>query len=241
MLPRFRVDGVRDGAAAIAACERVSYDALVVDVCLGLDGDRSGLDLVATLRASGHSMVIVLLSGMEADVLGSLAKRVRADAAIVKGDLEGSSLRSILQNLVEARSRSTESDLSPPLNHLVQDVLDTNAEALSLEAERAYRMALLARGAYGDGRQFAASAKAVGLSRQALQPYILVASRWTSEELRSLLAERRNADGKPISVSHLQLMARLPRRARAEWVERVFAESLTVSELQELLRAVPRQ
>jgi DNA-binding NarL/FixJ family response regulator len=243
ILPRFEVDAVGESRAAMEACRAKPYDAVIIDACLDLDGGRGGLDLARALREDGPERVIVLMSGMQPEDLRVEGDRVGADAAIYKGDMSGPTIRALLEELVALRAgREKHAELADELHALVEDVCDAAAEVLFVDAEYVFRMAVLAQKAYGaadDGDpQFAACARAVGLSRQALQPYVLVAKRWTREELRVLLAERRNVLGKPMSVSHLHLLARLPRHAREEWVERVFSEGLTVSGLQQLLRTL---
>jgi hypothetical protein len=135
----------------------------------------------------------------------------------------------------------TTDELPGDLRALADDVLDVFAQERSLGAEQAYRLAMLAQAAFAtEGRDWSvieACARAVGLSRQTLQPYATVAARWSAPDLRHLLADRRNARGEPISISHLVLLARLANPARDHWLERVFDEGLTVRQLRELLRS----
>jgi len=255
MLPRFRVDAVGDAEEALSALERSEYAALVVDACLRRSGeDRSGLTLVQQLRARGCASGIVLVSGIIVESLEDEAQRVGADAMLHKIDYDGPSLRAAIERAIAARRgrvaaleaiAGDDPPLPDELHKLAQDVLDTFAKERAVEAEQAYRLALLAKAAFlhksARGSAIAACARAVGLSRQTLQPYAIVATRWSAPELKQLLAERRNVRGEPISISHLVLLAKLPRATRDTWIERAFAEGLTVRQLRDLLRGVPRE
>jgi DNA-binding NarL/FixJ family response regulator len=248
MLPRFHVDAVSDAEQALAAVDRNHYDAVVVDACLGAYQDRAGIRLVSELRARGCAAGIVLVSGVVKDELDEETRRVGADAALLKGDFDGPVLRAVIERVVAARVQlprdADDDELPDDLRTLAGDVLDTFARERALHAEQAYRLALLAKAAFAHpslkGSPIEACARAVGLSRQTLQPYALVATRWSAPELRHLLAERRNSRGEPISISHLVLLAKLPRATRDTWTERVFAEGLTVRQLREILKVAAR-
>jgi CheY-like chemotaxis protein len=243
MLPRFHVDAVGAASEALFAVGRTAYEAIIVDVCLGSFAERAGIELVRELRERGSDAGIVLVSGIVKDQLEAEARRVGADAALVKGEFDGSNLRTTIERAVAARTAaSAEQDALPAdLRILAEDVLDAFAKERALQADLAYRLALLAQGAAASTAAsgtsiFEACARAVGLSRQTLQPYATVAARWTGPELRQLLAERRNVRGEPISISHLVELARLSNPTRDEWLERVYAEGLTVRQLRDLLR-----
>jgi DNA-binding response OmpR family regulator len=243
MLPRFRVDAVSSAAEALLAVASTLYSAVVIDACLGPSADRAGIELVRELRVRGYASGIVLVSGIVKEHLEDEARRAGADAALLKGDFDGSELRMTIERVIAVHNPpppSAVDELPPDLRALADDVLDVFAQERSLEAEQAYRLALLAQAAFAsearDWSVIEACARAVGLSRQTLQPYATVVSRWSADELRRLLAERRNVRGEPISVSHLVLLSRLPNPARSLWLERVFGEGLTVRQLRELLR-----
>jgi CheY-like chemotaxis protein len=244
MLPRFQVDAVGGAAEALSAIATDEhYAAVVVDASLGAFPDRDGIELVRELRERGFVGGIVLVSGIVKEHLEEEARRAGADAALLKGDFDGSELRMTIERVIAVRSPpppGTTDELPPDLRALAGDVLDVFAQERSLEAEQAYRLALLAQAAFASvGRDWSvieACARAVGLSRQTLQPYATVAARWSAPELRQLLAARRNVRGEPISISHLVLLARLSNPARDQWTERVFDEGLTVRQLRELLR-----
>jgi hypothetical protein len=122
------------------------------------------------------------------------------------------------------------------LKPLIDGALQAMRQQRACEADVAYRLALLAHAARSSRGTFATCARALGVSRQTLQPYALVAEQWSGDELRTLLAERRNSLGEPISISHLVLLAKLPRPACDRIVERVFSEGLTVRQLRRVLR-----
>jgi hypothetical protein len=112
----------------------------------------------------------------------------------------------------------------------VKEALQAIKLQRAAEAEVAYRLAVAAAHATRDGG-IDACAAVLGVSRQTLAPYALVASQWTAEELRHLLAERRTVHGDPISISHLVELAKLAPADRDRWLERTFAQGLTVREL----------
>jgi DNA-binding response OmpR family regulator len=244
MLPRFQVDTVGSAPDALSAVESTPYAAVVIDACLGSFADRGGIELVRELRSRGYPSGIVLVSGIVKEDLEEEGRRAGADAALLKGEFDGSELRMTIERVIAVRNPPAAGDvdeLPSELRVLADDVLDVFAQERSIEAEQAYRLALLAQAAFAseerDWSVIEACARAVGLSRQTLQPYATVASRWTAPELLHLLAERRNARGEPISISHLVLLARLSNPARSQWLERVFDEGLTVRQLRELLRS----
>lgn len=122
------------------------------------------------------------------------------------------------------------------LQPLIDGALEAIRQQRACEADLAFRLALLAHAARNSRGTFATCARALGVSRQTLQPYALVAEQWSGDELRTLLAERRNSLGEPISISHLVLLAKVPRPACDRIVERVFSEGLTVRQLRRVLR-----
>lgn len=249
MLPRYHVDTVASAEDALNAVERTRYDAIVVDACLGAFADRRGFELVRNLRERGYEDAILLVSGVVKETLEAEGRLAGADATLLKGEFDGPELRAAIERAIAARcgppSAETEGDLPDDLRALAGDVLDTFAREHELHAEQAYRLALLAKAAFARGSSkgspIEACARAVGLSRQTLQPYAIVASRWSAPELKHLLAERRNAQGQPISISHLVVLAKLPRGMRETWIERVFAEALTVRQLRDILKGAGRE
>jgi DNA-binding response OmpR family regulator len=245
MLPRYHVDTAGSPDDALKAVGRKAYEVIVVDACLGESEDRRGLDLIRRLRQRGCEAAILLVSGIVKETLEAEGRLVGADATLVKGEFDGPELRVAIERAVAGRVGPRADDdgegLPDDLRALAEDVLDSFAKEHELHAEQAYRLALLAKAAFArasssKGSPIEACARAVGLSRQTLQPYAIVASRWSAPELKHLLAERRNAQGEPISISHLVVLAKLPRGTRETWIERVFAEALTVRQLRDILK-----
>jgi hypothetical protein len=108
------------------------------------------------------------------------------------------------------------------------------------EAEYVYQLALLAKAAaayrFPDGSSATTvCAAAIGLGRTTLAAFALVAARWTAGELRQLLTLR-DIRGQPLSVTHLLLVARLPRTIREPWIGRILAEGLDVRSLKRAMR-----
>jgi hypothetical protein len=131
---------------------------------------------------------------------------------------------------------------APPrddLEQLVDDALCAANELRFAHSEYAYRLAVLARAATGrrlhTGSAIDACARALGIRRQTLQPYAILTLRWKPDELRALF-KRPGANGKPLSTSHLLLLARLPRSEREYWVERALTDGMEVHELRARLR-----
>ena len=125
-------------------------------------------------------------------------------------------------------------------DQLFAAVAQAEASLHAAEAEYALRMAAVARAARrgGAGARSAvrACASALGITRQTLQPYALVAMRWKEAELRSLL-ERQDCNGRCISLSHLLILCRLPLAERQRRTEETFREGLAVHRLRERIRA----
>jgi len=239
LLPRFRVDTATRADEAFLAFERRPYEALVVDECLGLPSERLGIALAGAVRRRSFETGIVLTSDAPANDLEVRARRAGIDAILSREELRGPILRAAVENAVAARAcagpRPTEKTHLPrALQALVDDARDTLAEGRIVQAEQVYRIALVARAASSDvtGTRLASeAARALELTRHSLLDYGLLASRFTAAEFRELLAVRRTVHGDYITVSHLQQLAKLPRGAREVWIERSFAEGLTVRQL----------
>jgi hypothetical protein len=131
-------------------------------------------------------------------------------------------------------------ELPADLHGLVRNASQAGEAVRAAEAEYAYRLALVARAALGRraGAESAidACSAALGVSRQSLQPFALVATRWASHDLLSLFT-RRCSNGRPLSMSHLLLLVRLPRTDREVWANRALQESLDVRQLREAISA----
>jgi hypothetical protein len=120
------------------------------------------------------------------------------------------------------------------LENAVADAIRAARDAKLAEAEYAYKMAIVAQVAAGrrlSGMSAVeASARSLGVTRRTLQQWAILATRWTLAECRVLL-ERRGPDGNSLTVSHLLVVASLPREARKHWIERALLDGLAVREL----------
>jgi hypothetical protein len=121
---------------------------------------------------------------------------------------------------------------------LVEAVRQAQNEVDAANAKYVYALALLSRAASGrtieGGSAVDLCAHAVGLSRQTLQPYAIVALRWRPEELRNLL-NLRTAQERPLSIAHLLVLARLPAADRETWLLRTVREGLDAHSLRALI------
>ena len=249
LLPRFRVDVAASVEDALSAVEQNSYQALVVEERIGAPCRRAGLELVRAVRDRRSHAGIVLTSDAIGAELRAEAKAAGADALLRRDEIQGPILRALLEEAVATRAGSRDAEdveLPHPLRALVEDARDALAEGRLVQAVQCHRFALVARAALSDdsGRGAAARcARVLGLTPHTLQGYALLASRFSADEFRDLLARRRNVHGEYLTVSHLQVLARLPRRARIVWIERAFSEGLTVRQLRQAVsgaRRVPR-
>ena len=247
LLPRFRVDAAARVEDALAAVAQNTYQALVVEERIGAPCPRAGLELVRVVRDRRSDAGIVLTSDAIGAELRAEAKAVGVDALLRRDEIEGPVLRALLEEAVATRAGAGDADnveLPHPLRALVEDARDALAEGRRVQATQIHRFALVARAALSDtsgGRGVAIRcAQELGLTHHSLQAYALLASRFSAEELRELLATRRNVHGVHLTVSHLQLLAKLPRRTRIVWIERAFSEGLTVRQLRKVVSDVRR-
>ena len=135
--------------------------------------------------------------------------------------------------------------LPDDLRQLVDAARLVQAKGRDIEVEYAFCLAEIARAATsrkvvrgnGNGTFSAieACARALGIERQTLQPYALLVSRWTVDELR-VLFNRRTVSGRRLSISHLIVLSRLARAERDAWSSRVLCEGLEAHQLRSLLR-----
>jgi DNA-binding response OmpR family regulator len=104
---------------------------------------------------------------------------------------------------------------------LVTEAIASGLHVASAESEHAYYLALLAR-AVGSGRlsvaNFDACARATGVSRQTLQNFVTLTSRWDPERIAQML-RMKDRCGREISKIILLKVARGPSSLRREFDE----------------------
>jgi hypothetical protein len=169
-------------------------------------------------------------------------KEAKAPSAARETTMQETRLRENARLQESARTAET-SDGTALLQDLVAGVQQAISTLREAEAQYVLRMADVARAARRGGAADESSidrcASALGISRQTLQPYAIIALRWTARDLRDLFG-RRDSHGRPISLSHLLVLARLPQADRSHWIEVVLAEGMPVHELRERLRNAKR-
>jgi DNA-binding NarL/FixJ family response regulator len=90
----FEVVGeVGDGAAAIAAVERLRPDVVLLDVQLP---DRDGFEVAASLPKNGRGPAVVLTSSRDVSEFGGLVEQSGARGFVPKAELSGRRLRALL-------------------------------------------------------------------------------------------------------------------------------------------------
>jgi DNA-binding response OmpR family regulator len=247
LLRRYRVDVAFESRRALDAVERNTYDAFLVDVCLGEADPRGGLGLACQLRKLRPRAAILLLSAFGADEMTAQAVRVGADAFLQKGGLGTSELTRVLEAALLRRTAQepTEVDAASAggLQPLIDAVLEANDDEVVAGALRICRLIRLAHAASAtSSRARAAAAAAVGLARPTLHGYARVAACWSESEIENLLCVRRTTVGEFLSVSHLVEVAKVGRRAqRADLVESILSRSLTVADVARMVAGLEEQ
>jgi len=132
---------------------------------------------------------------------------------------------------------------SGALRDLVATAVEAEVRLCTAKAEYAVRVAAMARAAFrgppAEAREIRDRAAALGITRQTLQVYAVVGTKWSAAELR-LLLEREDCHGQRISVSHLLLLARVEGEERGRRTEEVFANGLNLRELRGRIRESAR-
>ncbi len=119
---------------------------------------------------------------------------------------------------------------------LLRDVVTLNRSEES--ALVAHMLAQVARAALAeeveDGSAVSLCADVLDMDRTTLCQYAPLA-RWSHEDITDLLSLRGEHGEERVSISHLQLLARAPRSAAREVIDRMHTETITVRELRSLL------
>lgn len=234
------VDEAADADGARTAFDSVPYDAAVVDVCLGDQADRSGVELAREERVRGWGGALILVSG----IVGSERQRYAAESSADGFLTKPVSTRVDILEIIESHARSNRRSvpwvdgLTEELRVRVADVrelarVEQRASAAKEEARgaRTYSLALLAATASRsrDPSVMQAVALAVGVTDELLRQHAVVACRWPSEELGSLLIVDK------VPISHLKEIAHLPRSERAVWTRWCVVAKPTVRQLRDAL------
>ncbi len=143
----------------------------------------------------------------------------------------------------EASSRVVDDELGDDLRLLVDAALKSEGAKRMTEAEHMLRLSAVACAARGRrvGSRSAMDvcAQLLNMTRQTLQPYAVIASRWDSAAELLKFFELRGAKGRSLSPSHVLELARLPRHSRDSWVGRILTEGLDARDLRRQLRGEP--
>jgi DNA-binding response OmpR family regulator len=221
--------------------QAVPWRAFVLDVGLP---DGSGLDLLADMRDAFPSTPALVLTGRTEACAINAAFDLDAHYAVKP--IEESRVRRFLDVATapaSAAQRPPESALpdvgpgswsSDPLQRSIEKLrrlLSQPPDPLTRHAIGAAIADMKARPAeYGTGA-VAMAAGALGEDVPTLYRYAGVAERWSAGELVAILA-RKGRDGRPLSWSHLVVLAAVPSApTRERLMERALSEMLSVREL----------
>ena len=137
------------------------------------------------------------------------------------------------------RRRPTWKPSPGELRGLVADVRAEDARIGQADARRNYRLAALAKAANGlpndAATTFDACANAAGVSRQTLQEYATLTTRWSPEQIARMLSLT-DRTGKALTRAHLLRFARGPLEVRAAFEAAVATGEFDIGELQGMLR-----
>ena len=216
------------------------WRAFVLDVGLP---DGSGLDLLADVRQAFPSTPALVLTGRTEAATINAAFDLDAHYAVkpieefrVRRFLDVATAPAAFEAGAEtpAPPPSDEDPDASPLERSIERVrrlLSQPPDSLTRPAIGAAIADMKARPAeYGAGA-VATAAAALGEDVPTLYRYAGVAERWSAAELRAIVA-RRGRDGRPLSWSHLVVLAAVPSAAtRERLMERALSETLSVREL----------
>jgi CheY-like chemotaxis protein len=203
--------------------------------------DGSGVDLLAEWRPVFPDTPALVLTGCtDARVINAVFD-LRADY-LVKPAEASRVMRFLLQPTAEGVSRQSIPAASPPDGSPLVSCIQRLRE-LQLgraDARSRYRMGAIVLEVkrrpdlYGT-RGVSALAAGIGEAEQNLYRYATVAERWSVAEFEALVS-RRGSDGRPLSWSHLVLIASVdPETTRARLLQRALDESLSVRALAVML------
>jgi DNA-binding response OmpR family regulator len=221
------------------------WQAFLLDVGLP---DGSGLELLADVRGAFPSTPALVLTGRTEASTINAAFDLDAHYAVkpidesrVRRFLDGATAPPVSRH--EARAEPARepsaSAGSDPLQRCIEHLRRLRSQApdsLTRHAIGAAVADLKARTAeYGTGA-VATAAEALGEDVPTLYRYAGVAERWSAAELARIVA-RKGSDGRPLSWSHLVVLAAVPSAAtRERLMERALSDPLSVRELTVLVQ-----
>ncbi len=247
LLANCSVDIESSVGAGLEALLHHAYDAIIIDVHLGLDSPTGGLELAMNARTLRPEATIILTSAIHEKELEHYAQKAGADGWISKGDACGTVLRDLLAQLARSADRrllpsaAEVERIHKGFGALIESVAEASTEERLVQARRAHKLALLAAAALAaPGDLSTRCAEAIGLSRTGLQAYALL-TQFGPRELERLLVDTQDCNGKFPSVSHALQLAKLPKSVRGEWIRRMLTEGVpNVPDLEEQVRAYKR-
>ncbi len=243
-------------ATARAAMDRLAQDeawnGFICDIGLP---DGSGLDVLREARAVRPTALALAISGSmrqgdinaacalgaqylakpfrEAEIVGVVERHLRSSWP--PADPEGGPGEECAAEL---------GALPRELRGLVADVRTEDARIGQADARRAYRLANLAKAASAlpsdTATTFDACAQAARVSRQTLQEYATLTTRWSPEDVAWMLGLT-DRNGKALTRAHLLRFARGPCEVRMEFDAAVATRSFDIEELQAKLREAKRR
>jgi ActR/RegA family two-component response regulator len=215
------------------------WRAFVLDVGLP---DGSGLELLADVRGAFPSTPALVLTGKtEASTINAAFD---LDAHYAVKPIEESRVRRFLDGATETDSSRDPHVEAPPgpasgvgsdplercIEHL-RRLFSRAPDSLTRHAIGSTIADLKARPSEYGGGAVATAAVALGEDVPTLYRYAGVAERWSAPELARIVA-RKGSDGRPLSWSHLVVLAAVPSAAtREQLMKRALSETLSVREL----------
>lgn len=207
----------REEALRIAGDRAV--DVVATHVSLRVrEGDATGFEVAAEISRSASDVGVVLFSSMDEGRLTDLAERIPR-AWPMPWSLSAARMCVVFRN---AAGCGVPEEILPELDEARRD----NGDIAFVRAARAAR----ARDA------LAACADWLDVEHEWFRVRSVVGVRWSDDELRSLLVERRTRSGRRLSLGHLVVISSVTRcTTRAALVELCLAKDLTVRELEQLV------
>jgi response regulator RpfG family c-di-GMP phosphodiesterase len=100
--PKHTLAWARDFNAAIKATRREDFDVCLVDYRLG--GAKSGIDLARELISDGHTMPVILLTGIDDREIDDKAASIGAADFLVKGEISAATLERAIRYAIQSHA-----------------------------------------------------------------------------------------------------------------------------------------